>query len=102
MLKIIKGDYKKMKTKILIDIIIDFCFEYELFNQVDNIDEVKNVIEQQLEDSAFIENLINIIILKTKNHKYVDTEKTIKLLTELEKLRLEIEYENINKLQTKS
>ena len=42
----------------------------------------------------FLESLINTIIVRTKQIKYINIneEKTKEILTELDKIRLELEY----------
>jgi len=81
-----------MERKELINEITGFCLEYRLFRRTADIEKIKNRIEEQLEDSEFIESLINTIILKTKRQKNKDTDRLKELLIELEKIRLEIEY----------
>ena len=83
-----------MKREELISEITDFCFKYRLFNKSVYMSEIKDKIEKGLNESDFIESLINTIIYKTRNQKNIDTEKLKKLLLELEKIRLELEYAN--------
>ena len=83
-----------MERKELINEIAYFCYEYRLFSKVIEESEIKERIEKQLNESDFLESLINTIIVKTKNHKNMNVEKLTALLLELEKLRLEIEYKN--------
>jgi hypothetical protein len=45
-----------------------------------------------LERYEFIEELINMIIVTTKDSQAIDTEKIINLLCDLDRLRLELEY----------
>ena len=82
-----------MRKEDLINEIAYFCYEYRLFSKTIEVDEIKNKIERQLNESDFLESLINTIIVKTKNHKNMSVEKLKDLLLELEKLRLEIEYQ---------
>jgi len=65
-----------------------------MFKKSDDINKLKSNIEKQLENSEFIESLINTITVKTRYRKYIDVGKIITLLLELEKLRLALEYEN--------
>jgi hypothetical protein len=81
-----------MEREELINIIIDFFIEYKLFKKSVKIDEIKNAIDEQLNDARFIENLINTIIRKTQNRKNIDTDKVKNLLLELDKIRLELEF----------
>ena len=86
-----------MERKYLVNEIADFCIDYKLFKTKLGTNEVKRKIEEQLEDSEFIESLINTVILKTKKCKNVEIERLKILLLELEKIRLELEYKDYNK-----
>jgi len=81
-----------MERNDLINEITDFFVEYGLLSKSVNIDEIKSKIDEQLNDIPFIESLINTIILKTRNGKAKNYIRIIKLLAELEKVRLELEY----------
>ena len=83
-----------MKRKELANEITEFALEYGVFNISTDSSEIKKNIEYQLEDYDFIENLINMIIVKTKDKKDIDTGRLIELLLELEKIRLELEYKD--------
>jgi len=83
-----------MERKVLIDEIVNFCIEYEVFNKSFSISEINRRIENGLKDCAFIESLINTIIIKTQNHDNIDVEKIKKLRLELEKIKLDEEYKN--------
>ena len=86
-----------MQKNVLINEIANFCFFYGLYNRPINISEIRNRIEYQLKEPAFIENLINMINVNIRKRKNVDTGKLINILTELERLRLELEYRNFDK-----
>ena len=81
-----------MQRKVLVENIIDFCLEYGVFNISGRISDIRTNIEHQLVDYEFVEGLINMIIVKTKDQKDIDTGRLIELLIELEKIRLELEY----------
>ena len=85
------------KRKKLANDITDFCLEYGIFNISCGAAEIKQRIEEQFIDPAFVEGLINMIIVKVKNHDDIDTGKLIEILSELERLRLELEYKEPNK-----
>ena len=59
-----------------------------------NENDIKRIIHKQLSEEEFIENIINTIISRTRTRNDIDTGKIIELLTELEKVRLELEYKN--------
>ena len=84
-----------MERKILASEIVDFCLEYGVFNISTDIGEIKTRIEEQFVDFEFVEGLINMIIVNTKNKNDIDTGKLIELLIELEKIRLELEYNTV-------
>ena len=81
-----------IQRETLVNEIISFCYEYELFGKSVREDLIRKVIEERLEESEFIENLINTIIVKTKNREDIDVQNLKELLLELEKVRLELEY----------
>jgi len=83
---------EQKKLTRLADELTDFCLEYKIFNISCSVKEIKKRIEEQFDDVVFVEGLINLIIVKTKDHKDIDTGKLIELLSELERLRLELEY----------
>jgi len=83
---------EQKKLARLANELTDFCLEYKIFNISCGVKEIKQRIEEQLDDVVFVEGLINIIIVKTKQNKNIDTGKLIELLSELERLRLELEY----------
>jgi len=82
-----------MERKDLINEIISFCYIYKLFGRSAKEDEIRNSIGHRLNESAFIESLINVIVLKTKGRRNIDINKTKEILIELEKVRLNLEYE---------
>ena len=84
-----------MERKDLINEIISFCYIYKLFGRSVKENEIRNSIAHRLEESAFIESLINAIILRTRERKNIDVEKVKEILVELEKLRLELEYSKV-------
>ena len=79
-----------MNREELVNEIFDFLIEY--FEQSVNEDEMKKGIAKRLEDSDFIENLINTIIVRTRNRDNIDVEGIIDLLSQLDILRLHLEY----------
>jgi len=87
------GVILEMERKALAKEIVDFCVEYGIFNiSSTEIKEITRRIRYQLDDYEFVENLINMIIVRTKVIDDIDTVKLKKLLIELEKTRLELEY----------
>jgi len=70
----------------------DFCFAHGIFNTTCGAKELKQRIAEQFDDVVFVEGLINHIIIKAQNNRDMDAEKLIHLLSELEQLRLELEY----------
>jgi len=85
-----------MERKELANDIVDFALEYGVFNISGQICDIKRRIEEQFIDFEFVEGLINMIIVKTKDKNDIDTGRLIELLIELEKIRLELEYKDSN------
>jgi len=82
-----------MGKKELAEKIIYFCIEYRLLDRAKDMILEKGRVERELEDICFVENLIHLLILKTK-YIEVDNRKLKNLLVELEKVRLDLEYED--------
>ncbi len=87
-----------MERKALVNEITCFYFDYKLINKSIKINEIKDRIDQQLEDIDYVESLIKEIIIKTSNRKDIDIVKLKELRLELEKIRLELEYKDLNDL----
>ena len=85
-----------MDRKELAKEIADFCIKYRLLGKPKNIILAKDRIEKELENICFVESLIHMIILKTQYIKDVDTKRLKNLLMELEMVRLDLEYDNVN------
>jgi len=83
---------EQKKLTRLANELTDFCLEYKIFNTTCGAKELKQRIEEQFCDVVFVEGLITRIIKKAKNHEDIDTGKLVELLSELERLRLELEY----------
>jgi len=81
-----------MERKKLAEELTNFCLANEIFNISCGTKEIKQRIEDQFCDVVFVEGLINMIIVKAKNRQDIDTGKLVELLSELERLRLELEY----------
>jgi len=88
-----------MKRKELASEITSFALEYGIFNTTMGTKEIEQKIEEQFIDCVFVEELINKIIVKTKDHEDIDTGRLINLLAELERLRLELEYTKVDRKQ---
>jgi len=84
-----------MERRELVENITEFYFDTGLFDgSTQNEDETKLIIENCLGKVEIIETIINTIILRAKTHKNFDIEQLKKMLLELEKIRLELEYED--------
>jgi len=82
-----------MEKNILIGKIINFCFAYNVIDDESiGVTELTDVIEKMLNETFFLESLINTIIIVSKKHAGIDIEEVKTLLIELEKIRLELEY----------
>ena len=81
-----------MKREKLVSELVNFCDTYKLIENFENLGMAKDRIEQQMDSSEFVEGLIHFLIVRTKNNKDIDTGKLITILIELEKIRLNLEY----------
>ena len=72
--------------------LIDFCTIHKIFGNSE-IGASTGKIAEQLEESWFVEHFIYTLIVKTKNKEDIDFKKLKELLIELEKIRLDLEYE---------
>jgi len=88
-----------MKRKDIASEIVDFCVKHKIFKASGDKKAIKKNIEYRLGECAFIEEVINIIMvtLKTENSKNIDIIKTKNLLLGLEKIRLDLEYKDFGK-----
>ena len=88
-----------MNRKELVDEITQFCIVYKVFDKIVNVEEIKGNIEFMLDDCTFIENLFNIIIRRAQRHNNsFDIERIKTMFLELEKTRLNLEYNDIKKI----
>ena len=83
---------EQKKLTRLANELTDFCLACGIFNISCSAKEIKQRIEEQFDDVVFVEGLINMIIVKAKEQQDIDTGKLVELLSELERLRLELEY----------
>ena len=81
-----------MNRKKLANEVTEFCLAYGIFNISGEVKELKQRIEEQFIDVIFVEGLINMIIVKARDHENIDKKGLIKVLSDLERLRLELEY----------
>ena len=80
-----------MGRKELAEEIVDFFIEYNLMENSDTTI-TKQRIEAHLEHSWFVEYLIHIVLVRAKYIRNMDKDRLEKILTELEKLRFDVEY----------
>ncbi|MCL2400909.1 MAG: hypothetical protein FWC91_14355 [Defluviitaleaceae bacterium] len=85
---------KNMGKNVLVNEIVNFCFDYGVIHESIDEDELKSIVYNHLEEEPFIENLINTIIIKSKSCPTLDIDRLKDLLIELEKIRLELEYKD--------
>ena len=81
-----------MEHYLLIREIVSFCLDYGI--KLDE-KEVERRIRLYLSKAEFIENLIGVIIARTKKDKNVDIKRTKELIIELEKIRLDLEFKDL-------
>jgi hypothetical protein len=77
----------------LINELVDFIEKHTLFSQPECLSEARERIGRQLENIDFVERLIGLLIIKARYLKNVDIVQLNKILSGLEEIRLELEYE---------
>ena len=88
---------KNTGRNVFISEIVKFCFDYKVIHESVTEDELRQIIHNHIEDEAFIENLINTIILKARTCSYLEIERLKDLLIKLERVRLDLEYKDWEK-----
>ena len=70
--------------------IVDFSIKYQLFANAENMK--TEGIARQLDESWFVELLVQTL-MNAKYRENIDHKKLQELLSEIEKIRLELEYD---------
>jgi len=81
-----------MERHELINEVIAFFYTYGIFQEAFDEHELKSIIYHHLDEEAFVENIINVIITKAREREDIDTERLKALLIGLERIRLDLEY----------
>lgn len=81
-----------MQRKVLAGELVDFLDDNKLVPKIESRSLAKDRIERGLNNSEYVEWLIHLLITKTKYRENVDFVEFNKLVSELEKIRLELEY----------
>ena len=81
-----------MERKELVQELTDFCIEYRILNVRCRTKEIEQGIQKKLDDIAFVEELIHEINVTAKRYRGIDADKLIELLSELDRIRNELEY----------
>ena len=81
-----------MERYELINEIANFGYNHGIFNWQMEANEVKQGIGYMLDESAHIESLINTINTRAKNTHNLDVKRTKAILLELDRIRLDLEY----------
>jgi len=89
---------ERMDRTVLADKIASFCFDYHIIDlSKAQMIEVINQIESKLDEVEFVENLINIIFTKIRQHRNTNLEKAKELFLELDAIRWDLEFKDYNK-----
>ena len=78
-----------MKREDLINEIAFFCFDHDMLI---GDTQLKRKIDNQLDEPAFVESLINIIMVKARNTSDIDLDTAKEMLLALEEIRLDLEF----------
>jgi len=89
-----KRNIVKLRKINLIEKIIDFGFKYEIFDKTSDIHELRSTIADLLSDTAFVEDLINTIIIKTRKRSDINAKEIKYLLIGLESIRIDLEHKD--------
>jgi len=81
-----------MKNKELVNEIVEFLFECQVFNDEPVTLEEMRKIEKGLEEAFFVEELIGILMNYVKNCKETNFIKMKALYLKLNDLRFDLEY----------
>ena len=81
-----------MNKKVIVNEIISFGYKYGVFSKSIKRCDMREALTRRIEESAFIENLINTIFLRTRNRFDIDVDRTINLLCGLDRARWNLEY----------
>ena len=81
-----------MKNNELVNEVIDFLFEAQVFNDEPVTLEEMSKIEKGLNEPVFVEELIGIIMNYAKNGKRMNFTKMKALYLKLNDLRFDLEY----------
>ena len=92
---------EQKKLSRLANELTDFCLANGIFNFSDGAKEIKQRIEELLDDVVFVEGLINIIVDKANYQQDINADKLIELLSELERIKLELEHKTSEKAGAK-
>ncbi|MCL2494106.1 MAG: hypothetical protein FWE98_00430 [Oscillospiraceae bacterium] len=90
-----------MEKERLAQELADFCLAYRILNTRCSAKEIEQGIQRQLDDVAFVEELIHAINVKAKYYNGIDADKLIELLSALERIRLEHEYRPAETMEMK-
>ena len=82
-----------MGRKELAEAIVDFCFMYGIFNNSEKASMSADRVLNQLRDISFVEYLIYKLMTEARDKENVDLNKLDQLVSELENIRLELDYE---------
>ena len=87
------------EKQMLANEIGDFCLKYKIFSQQIEPSILKHRIESKLDDIEFVESVIHLIVTRTKQQpiEEEDFDELIELLTNLERIRTELDYKCFNK-----
>lgn len=81
-----------IERKKLVNELTSFCIKFNLFKGRIEKSDIEVGLEAGLEKIEFIENLITMIIYKSRYNTITDLKQLKYILLELERLRLDLEY----------
>ena len=89
-----------IERDVFIEELAGFLFIYGIFGREVEESTIRKIIENSLEQIELVETLINKINKEAKKRRYINVEKLKELLLELERIRIELDFENYTKMST--
>jgi hypothetical protein len=80
-----------IEGNMLIDEIVDLCYILKIVKNEANEKEIRDTIEMLLEEAGFIDDLYNSILKQAIQFKISDTKKVKDILSELIRVKLQLE-----------
>jgi len=88
-------------TEVLADKIVNFCFDYGIFDMWNSYEEIKHMVIIGLEKEEFIENLVSTILTRMRACHIIEIDRLTEILARLEIIRTRLEFKGHGWLERK-